>query len=322
MTAVVRVHALGGPEALRVETLEVPAPAAGELQIRHKAIGINYIDVYHRTGVYPIKLPAVIGSEAAGVVEAVGPGVSGFKPGDRIAYAPVIGAYCEARNLPADRAVPLPHDISDEQAAGMMLKGLTARALLRRAYPVKKGDTVLVQAAAGGVGLILCQWAKSLGATVIGTVGSAEKAALATAHGCDHAILYRQTDFVAAVSDLTRGEGVQAVFDAVGKDTFVKSIRCLAPLGTVVSFGQASGNVEPLDILLLREKGAYVTRCSMAIHVAKRDDLLASAKDLFDTVRSGAVKIEIRRRYALADATQAHRDLEARVTEGSSILVP
>jgi len=318
----IRIHALGGPEVLRWEDVDVLPPPAGQLQIRHTAIGLNYIDVYHRTGIYPIKLPAVIGSEAVGVVEAVGPGVADFKPGDRVTYAPVIGADCEIRNLPADRAVPVPAGISDEEAAGMMLKGMTARALLRRAYPVRKGDTVLVHAAAGGVGLILCQWAKSLGATVLGTVGNEVKAALAAANGCSHTILYRKADFVAAVKDITNGEGVQAVFDGVGKDTFVKSLQCLAPFGTIVSFGQASGHIEPFDILLLREKAAYATRASLAIHVTKRADLLASANDLFDVVKRGAVKILVRRRYALADAAQAHLDIEGRATEGSSVLIP
>jgi NADPH2:quinone reductase len=318
----VRIHSLGGPEVLRWEEVAVPAPAAGELQVRHRAIGLNFIDVYHRTGVYPIGLPAVIGSEAAGVVEALGPGVSGFKAGDRVAYAPLIGAYCELRNLPAERAIPLPAAIADEQAAGMMLKGMTARAILRRAYPVKRGDRVLVHAAAGGVGLILCQWAKSLGATVLGTVGSEEKAALAKANGADHAILYRQTDFVPAVKELTGGEGVNAVFDGVGRDTFLKSLQCMAAFGTIVSFGQASGRVEPLDIIALRDKALYATRCSLAIHVTKRADLLESANDLFAAVQGGAVKIAVRRRYALKDAVQAHRELEARATDGSSILIP
>jgi NADPH2:quinone reductase len=322
MPKAVRIHSLGGPEALHWEEIAVAPPAAGELQIRHTAIGLNFIDVYHRTGVYPIGLPAIIGSEAAGVVEAVGPGVAGFRAGDRVTYAPVIGAYCELRNLPADRAIPLPSGIADQQAAGMMLKGMTARALVRRAYAVKPGDTVLVHAAAGGVGLILCQWAKSLGATVLGTVGSEEKAALAAANGCDHTILYRKTDFVPAVKDLTGGEGVQAVFDGVGRDTFLKSLQCMAAFGTIVSFGQASGRVEPFDIVALRDKALYATRCSLAIHVTQRADLLASAKDLFAAVQSGAVRIAVRRRYALADAVAAHRDLEARATDGSSIFIP
>jgi NADPH2:quinone reductase len=318
----VRIHSLGGPEVLRWEDVAVPPPAAGEVQVRHTAIGLNYIDVYHRTGVYPIGLPAIIGSEAAGIVEAVGPGVAGVKAGERVTYAPVIGAYCELRNLPADRAIPLPAGIADEQAAGMMLKGMTARSLLRRAYPVKRGDKVLVHAAAGGVGLILCQWAKSLGATVLGTVGSEEKAALAAANGCDHTILYRSTDFVAAVKDLTGGEGVHAVFDGVGKDTFLKSLQCMAPFGTIVSFGQASGRVDPFDIVALRDKALYATRCSLAIHVTRRADLLAAANDLFAAVQSGAVQIALRRRYALKDAVQAHRELEARATDGSSIFIP
>jgi NADPH:quinone reductase len=318
----IRIHKTGGPEVLHYEDVEVPAPAAGELTIRHKAIGLNYIDISHRTGLYPVKLPAIIGSEAAGVVEAIGPGVAGFKAGDRVTYAPVIGAGCQVRNLPADRAIPIPDGISDEQAAGMMLKGMTARCLLRSARNPQAGDTVLVHAAAGGVGLILCQWAKSLGVTVIGTVGSEEKAALAQANGCHHTILYRQADFVAAVNDITKGAGVQAVFDAIGRDTFVKSIRCLAPFGTAVSYGQASGNVEPMDVLLLRDKSAYATRVSLAVQVSTRADLLATASDLFNVVLRGAVKIDVRRRYPLADTARAHGDLEGRNTEGSSILVP
>lgn len=318
----IRIHTLGGPEVLRWEDIAVAAPASGELLVRHAAIGLNFIDIYHRTGIYPIPLPAIIGSEAVGIVESVGPDVSAFKPGDRITYAPLIGAYCEIRTLPAERAIPVPAGISDDEVAGMMLKGMTARSLLRRAYPVKKGDAILVHAAAGGVGLILCQWAKSLGATVLGTVGSEEKAALAAANGCNHPIQYRKMDFVGAVRDITKGEGVQAVYDGVGKDTFLKSIECLAPCGVIVSFGQASGRVEPFDVVLLRAKAAYVTRASLAVHVTKRADLIASANDLFDVVRRGSVKIAVRRRYALSDAVNAHRDLEGRITDGSSIFVP
>ncbi len=318
----IRIHALGGPEVLRWEDIEVSPPGRGELQVRHTAIGLNFIDVYHRTGVYPIKLPAIIGSEAAGIVESVGPDVTGFKPGDRVTYAPLIGAYCQIRTLPAERAIPVPAGISDDEVAGMMLKGMTARSLLCRAYPVKKGDAVLVHAAAGGVGLILCQWASSLGATVLGTVGSEEKATLAAANGCSHPILYRKVDFAGAVGEITKGKGVQAVFDGVGKDTFLKSLECLAPFGTIVSYGQASGRVEPFDIVLLREKAAYATRASLAIHVTKRADLLASANDLFDVVQRGAVKIAVRRHYALSDAEKAHRDLEGRKTDGSSVLIP
>lgn len=318
----IRIHTLGGPEVLRWEDIEVSAPSPGELQVRHTAIGLNFIDIYHRTGIYPIPLPAIIGSEAVAIVESVGPDVSEFKPGDRITYAPLIGAYCEIRNLPAERAIPVPAGISDHEAAGMMLKGMTARSLVRRAYPVRKGDAILVHAAAGGVGLILCQWAKSLGATVLGTVGSEEKAALAAANGCDHPIEYRKVDFVGAVKTITQGVGVQAVYDGVGRDTFLKSLECLAPFGTIVSFGQASGRVEPFDIVLLRAKAAYVTRASLAVHVTNRADLLASANDLFDVVKRGAVKIAVRRRYALSDAIHAHRDLEGRITDGSSVLIP
>jgi NADPH:quinone reductase len=322
MTKAIRIHATGGPEVLQYEDVDVPTPGAGELRIRHLAIGLNPIDLSHRTGGYPVKLPAVIGSEAVGVIETIGSGVTGFKAGDRVAYAPVIGAYSQARILPADRAVPVPDGLSDEQAAGMMLKGMTARCAIRSARNLKAGDTVLVQAVAGGVGLILAQWAKSLGATVIGTVGSEEKAKLARENGCHHVVLYRETDFVAAVNDLTKGEGVQAVFDGVGKDTFVKSIQCTAPFGTLVSYGQASGGVPPVDINLLRDRNVYMTRTALAARVAKRADLLATASELFDAVLKGAVKINVRKRYPLADIAQAHADLQAGKNSGSSILIP
>ena len=319
---VIRIHETGGPEVLKFEEIDVPAPGAGELTVRHKAIGLNPIDITHRVGAYPVKLPAVIGSEAAGVVEAIGPDVTGLKIGDRVTYAPVIGADSQVRNLPADRAIPIPDGISDEQAAGMMLKGMTARCALRSAQNIKSGDTVLVHAAAGGVGTILSQWARSLGMTVIGTVGSAEKAAIAKANGCHHTVLYREVDFVEAVNEITKGVGVQAVFDAVGKDTFVKSINCTATFGALISFGQASGQVPPVDINLLRDRNVFINRTALAPRVVKREDLLATAKALFDVVLSGGVKIDIRRRFALADAAKAHVELAAGKTEGSTILIP
>jgi len=319
----IRIHALGGIDVLRWEEVEVPPPGPGEIQLRHTAIGLNFIDIYHRIGLYSASLPAIIGSEGCGIVEAVGADVTEIRQGDRIAYAPVIGADAEVRNLAADRAVPVPDDIHDELAAAMMLKGLTARSLVGRTYPVKAGDMVLIHAAAGGMGLIMCQWAKHLGATVIGTVGSKQKADLAAAHGCDHPILYREVDFVAAVREITSGNGVPVVYDAVGRDTFLKSLDCLAPFGLMVSYGQASGRVEPLDIVQLARKGAlYLTRPSLPVYVRKRCDLLEAAAELFDLVRGGDIKVEINRRYQLRDVAIAHRDLEARATIGSNILIP
>lgn len=323
MVHAIRIHETGGTEVLRWEEVNLSPPGAGELRIRHTAIGLNFIDIYHRTGIYPTPLPAVIGSEGVGVVEQVGPGVEGFTLGDRIAYASVIGADAEVRNIAADRAVKLPDDIDDDLAAACMLKGLTAHSLIRRAYPVKAGETILVHAAAGGTGLILCQWAKSLGATVIGTVGSREKAELAAANGCDHPVLYREVDFVEAVKDITKGQGLPVVYDSVGRDTFVKSLDCLAPFGMMVSYGQASGRVEPLDIISLARKGAlYLTRPSLPVYIARREHLLWAANDLFEVLRSGAVKINITARYPLADAARAQADLERRQTTGSVILRP
>ncbi len=324
MTKAIRVHKPGGPEVLSWDDVEPPPPGQGEVRLRHTAIGLNYIDTYHRSGLYPLPLPTVIGSEGAGVVEAPGPGVTDFKVGDRVAYgnAPV-GSYAEARNIPAGRLVKVPDGISDRQAASMMLKGMTAQYLIRRTYKVQKGDTILLHAAAGGVGLILTQWAKRLGATVIGTVGSREKAELAKAHGCDHVILYREEDFVKRVKEITGGVGVPVVYDAVGKDTFLKSLDCLRPFGLMVNFGNASGPAEPLNVLLLSQKGSlYVTRPTLATHVAKREDLVAIANELFDVVKSGAVKIEINQTYPLKEAQRAHRDLEGRKTTGSTVLLP
>ncbi|RMD62088.1 MAG: quinone oxidoreductase [Alphaproteobacteria bacterium] len=324
MTKAIRIHKPGGPEALVWEDVEVGEPGPGEVRIRHTAIGLNFIDVYHRTGLYPLEYPSGLGMEAAGVVEAVGEGVRDLRPGDRVAYAsPPVGAYAEARLMPADRVVRLPDEIDDRTAAAMMLQGMTVQYLIRRTYRVQKGDTVLFHAAAGGVGLIACQWLKHLGATVIGTVGSAAKAELARAHGCTHAINYREEDFVARVKELTGGEGVPVVYDSVGRDTFDGSLQCLRPLGLMVSFGNASGPVPPFDLGRLAQLGSlYITRPTLMTYTAKREDLVASANELFQVVLSGAVKIEINQTYPLKDAAQAHRDLEARRTTGSTILLP
>ncbi|MGH6934117.1 MAG: quinone oxidoreductase family protein [Dongiaceae bacterium] len=321
----IRFHRTGGPEVLSWDEVAVDAPGAGQILIRHTAVGLNYIDTYHRSGLYPVPaLPSGVGLEAAGVIEAIGGGVTEFREGDRIAYGTgPIGAYCERRVMPADKAIKLPGAISDRTGAAMMLQGLTAQYLLRRTYRVKAGDKILVHAAAGGVGLILCQWAKHLGATVIGTAGTPEKAALAKAHGCDHVILYRSEDFVKSVREITAGTGVAVVYDGVGKDTFMGSLDCLAPLGMMVSFGNASGPVPPVDLLLLSQKGSlFVTRPTLMTYTAKRADLVAAASELMDAVQTGAVKIEVNQDYPLREAAQAHRDLEARKTTGSSILLP
>lgn len=322
MTYAIRIHQTGGPEVMRWEKVEVGQPGPGEVRLRHSAVGLNFIDVYHRTGLYPIQTPATPGLEAAGTVEEVGADVTELKVGDRVAYAsPPMGAYAEARLMPADRLVKLPDGISDKQAAAMMLRGMTARYLLRQTYAVKRGDRILIHAAAGGVGLIVCQWAKHLGATVIGTVGSDEKAALAKAHGCDHPIVYTREDFVARVNEITNGEKVAVVYDSVGKDTFMKSLDCLKPLGMMVSFGQSSGPVAAFDPSILSAKGSlFLTRPTVMKYTERREDLVANASDLFDVVRQGQVKIEIGQTYPLKDAAQAHRDLEARNTTGSTVL--
>lgn len=324
MTHAIRIHRHGGPEELKWETVEVGAPGENEVRIRHTAVGLNFIDTYHRTGLYKIPLPSVLGREAAGVVEALGTGVTDLKPGDRVAYgAAPIGAYAEARLVPADRVVKIPANVTDQQAASIMLKGMTAQYLLRRTYPVRAGDTILFHAAAGGVGLILCQWAKHLGVTVIGTVGSEEKGVLAKAHGCDHIINYSKEDFVARVAEITGGKKCAAVYDGVGKDTFMKSLDCVRPRGLVALFGNASGKVEPLDLGVLAGKGSlFVTRPTLDTHVASRGELIATANDLFDVVGRGIVKIEVNQTYALKDAAEAHRDLEARKTTGSTVLIP
>lgn len=327
MTKAIRIHAPGGPEELRWEDVAVGDPGPGEVRLRQTAVGLNYIDVYHRTGLYPLpSLPAVIGMEGAGVVEALGAEVSDLKEGDRVAYAaPPVGAYAQARLMPADRLIKLPdapNTISDRQAAAMMLQGMTVRYLIRRTYPVKKGETVLFHAAAGGVGLIACQWLKHLGATVIGTVGSEEKAELARAHGCAHTINYRREDVAAKVKELTDGAGVPVVYDSVGKDTFEGSLSSLQPLGLLVGFGNASGPVPPFELGRLAAMGSlYITRPTLMTYTAKRADLVAAARDLFDVVLSGAVKIEINQTYPLSETAQAHRDLEARKTTGSTVLL-
>jgi NADPH2:quinone reductase len=324
MTHAIRIHAPGGPEALRWDEVDIPAPAAGEVLLRQTAIGVNYIDVYHRTGLYPVaQHPAVIGMEGAGVVEAVGPDVTDLRPGDRVAYAcPPMGAYAERRVAPAAQMVRIPDGVSDKVAAAIMLKGMTAQYLLKDTAPVRAGDTVLVHAAAGGVGLILCQWAKHLGCTVIGTVGSEEKAALARAHGCDHPILYTREDFAERVKAITSGKGARIVYDSVGRDTFMKSLDALAMTGRLVSFGQSSGPMEPISLGILSPKSASVSRPVLFHYTAARQDLLRIAGDLFDVVGRGIVRIEPPREYALKDAAQAHRDLEARRTTGSLILIP
>jgi len=323
MTHAIRFHKPGGPEVLIWEEIELGKPGPGEARIRHTAVGLNFVDIYNRAGVYPVQLPSGLGSEAAGVVEEVGSGVTDLKPGDRVAYGSApLGAYAEARLIPADRLIKLPDNIDDKTAAAMMLKGLTVQYLIRQTYRVKAGDTILLHAAAGGVGLILGQWAKHLGATVIGTVGSDDKAMLARDHGCAHTIVYSREDFVKRVDEITEGRKVPVVYDSVGKDTFLKSLDCLAPLGLVALFGQSSGSVDPLNLGLLAQKGSlYVTRPTLNTYGAKRDHLVAMAKELFEVVQSGAVRIEVNQTYPLRDAARAHSDLAARKTTGSTVLV-
>ncbi|MGA8048696.1 MAG: quinone oxidoreductase [Burkholderiales bacterium] len=324
MAKAIRFHKTGGPEVLQLDDVTVGDPGQGQVRVRHTAIGVNFLDTYQRSGLYPIQLPAGAGNEGAGVVEAVGAGVTTLKAGDRVAYtgAPS-GSYCDVRLYPADRLVKTPEGISDEQAASIMLKGMTAHYLIHRTYAVKRGDTVLFHAAAGGVGLIACQWLKALGATVIGTVGSDAKAAIAKAHGCDHTIVYSRENFVERVKEITGGKGVPVVYDSVGKSTFDGSLDCLRPFGMMVLFGNASGPVPPFNLGVLAQKGSlYVTRPTLVTYIAARADLEATSKALFDVIKSGKVKVEITGRYKLADAAQAHRDLEARKTTGQIILVP
>src|SRR5215468_6116287 len=325
MVAAVRVHKTGGPEVLTFEDIQVPTPGPGQIKIKNHASGINFIDTYFRSGMYPspVGLPFVSGNEGAGEVTAVGSGVTDIKVGDRVGYTSALGAYAAERILPADRAVKIPDKISYEQAAAMMLKGMTVQYLVRQTYKVKKGDNVLIHAAAGGVGLIACQWANHLGANVIGTVGSKEKAELAKKNGCHHVILYKDEDFVAKVKDITGGKLCDVVYDGVGKTTFPGSLDCLKPLGMFASFGSASGPIEAFNIGILAQKGSlFATRPTLNTYTATREDLLATAKDLFDVVGSGAVKIPVNQKYPLKDAQKAHRDLEGRGTTGSSILLP
>lgn len=321
MTHAIRFYQTGGPEVMKWEILDPGTPGPGQVLVRHTAVGLNYIDVYHRNGTYPVNLPATPGMEGAGIVESVGSGVDDFRPGDRVAYASgPMGAYAEVRTMPADRLVHVPEGIADDQAAAMMLQGLTAHYLLRRTYPVKAGDTILVHAAAGGVGLLLCQWAKHLGAKVLGTVGTEEKATLALAHGCDHAILYRREDFRQRVVELTHGAKVQVVYDSVGRDTFDQSLDCLAPLGMMVSFGQSSGPIPPFDMGKLGAKGSlFLTRPSLMAYTANRSDLLKGADELFQMVATEKLKIPVMQRYPLKEAAQAHADLEARKTTGATV---
>ncbi len=325
MTKAIRFHSTGGPEVLKWEDVDVGSPGKGEILIRHTAVGLNFIDVYHRSGLYPVAaLPAVPGLEGAGVIEEVGADVADLVVGQRIAYASVpIGSYSEKRLMPADRVVAIPDGIEDRHAAAMMLKGMTAQYLLRRTYAVQAGDSILVHAAAGGVGLILCQWARHLGATVIGCVGTEEKAELARARGCDHAIVTAGGDFSGRVREITGGEGVAVVYDSVGKETFQGSIDCLRPMGMMVSYGNASGPVPAFEPGLLAAKGSlFLTRPSLMNYTAKRDDMVASANELFEVVGGGHVTVNVNQTYALADAAQAHTDLEARKTTGSTVLLP
>jgi len=321
MPHAIRIHKTGGPEVLQWEDVDVGKPGPGQVTIRQEAAGLNFIDVYHRTGLYKQELPFTPGVEGAGVVEALAADVTNVKKGDRVAYAGPIGGYAEQRLIDADRLVKLPDGISCEQAAGMMLQGMTAQMLLRSVFPVQEGDTILVHAAAGGVGLIMCQWAAALGATVIGTVGTKEKAELARAHGCAHPIVYSKQDFVAQVARITSGAKLPVVYDSVGRDTFMKSLNCLKVRGLMVSFGNASGPPDPIAPGLLAQKGSlYLTRPTLFHYIATREQLEQSAGELFDMVGSGKVKIEVKQRFALKDAAEAHRQLEARKTSGSTIL--
>jgi len=324
MVKAIRMNRVGGPEVMELVEVDLPPPGPGEVRMRHAAIGLNYIDVYHRTGLYPQPLPGALGVEGAGVVEEVGEGVTDLKVGDRVAYGGrPLGAYSEARNIPASQLLVLPEKIDFETAAAMMLQGLTVQYLFHRTAPLKAGDTVLFHAAAGGVGLIACQWARVMGINLIGTVGSEEKAALAIENGATHVINYNKENFTERVKELTGGKGVSVVYDSIGKDTFTGSLDCLQQLGLMVSFGNASGPVPPFGLNELASRGSlFITRPSLMAYMARREDLEASAKSLFGVVSSGEVKIDIRQRYALADVRQAHIDLEARKTTGSSILLP
>jgi len=323
MVHAIRIHQTGGPEVMKWDSVEVPAPGPGQVRLKQQGVGVNYIDVYQRSGLYKMPLPFVAGSEGSGEVVAVGPGVTDFKVGDRGAYAGAAGGYAEERVMPADRLVKLPDKIDYKTGAAMMLQGMTVRYLLRETYKVGKGTTMLLHAAAGGIGLIASQWARHLGATIIGTVSTPEKAQLAKEHGCTHVINYKTEDFVKRTRELTNGQGVDVVYDAVGKDTYPGSLDCLKPLGLWVSFGNASGAITNFDLLLLSAKGSlYATRPTLGTYIAKRADLVANAAELFDVVTKGIVKINVNHTYALKDAVQAHRDLEARKTTGSIVLLP
>lgn len=324
MPYAIRIHATGGPDVLSYDEVAVGAPGAGEARVRHTAIGLNYIDTYHRSGLYPLPMPAGIGQEAAGVVEAVGTGVDWVKPGDRVAYAGgPTGAYATERVLPADKLVKIPDGVDDVTAATLMLKGLTVQYLFRQTHPLKAGDTILFHAAAGGVGLIACQWAKALGVTMIGTVGSDAKAELARANGCAHTIVYTREDFVARVKEITGGKGVPVVYDSIGKDTFPQSLDCLSPRGLFVSFGNASGPVAAFSLGLLAQKGSlFVTRPTLFAYANTRTALNAMAEDMFALVKAGKIKSEARQRFALKDAAEAHRTLESRGTTGATVLIP
>jgi NADPH2:quinone reductase len=322
-TRAIRIHETGGTEVLRWEEVEIGRPGPGEVLLRQTAVGLNFIDTYHRTGLYPIELPAVLGQEGSGVVEEVGPGVAEFKPGDRVAYGLHAGAYAGSRVLPANLLVPLPESIDERTAAAVMLKGLTAHYLLRRTHCVKPGETILIHAAAGGVGLIACQWAHHLGATVIGTVGTPEKAELARAHGCSHPVLYDREDFVARVREITGGRGVPVVYDSVGKATFLRSLDCLAPLGLMVSFGQSSGAIPPLQLGVLAQKGSlFLTRPTLGHYISERKELLSASAELLEAIERGMIRVEVGQTYPLEEAARAHADLEARRTTGSTLLVP
>jgi NADPH:quinone reductase len=323
MEKAIRFHQTGGPEVLRLEDVDVGDPGPGTARVRHAAIGVNFVDIYHRSGLYPLPLPSGLGVEGAGTVEAVGAGVGNVREGDRVAWVGPPGAYAEAAIVPADRLVKLPQGIDERVAAAILLKGLTVHALVRRTHPVKAGETVLWHAAAGGVGLIAVQWLKAIGATVIGTAGSDEKAALARAHGCDHVVVYTREDVPKRVRELTGGAGVPVVYDAVGKATFEGSLDSLSPLGLMVSFGNASGAVPPFDLAVLSRKGSlFLTRPTVFTYIAKREDLERGATELFDLVRAGKLKVEIGRTWPLAAAADAHRALQARETTGSVILIP
>jgi len=323
-TNAIRVHKQGGPEEMKWEVVDLPTIKEGEVLIKHTAIGLNYIDTYHRSGLYPMPVPLTLGIEGAGIIEEVGENVSDLKVGDRVAYAsPPTGSYAEVKVMPAARLVKIPDNISDEIAAAIMLKGMTVEYLVRRTYNVKAGQTVLFHAAAGGVGLIACQWLKAIGATTVGTVGSEEKAALAKANGCDHTILYREENFVDKVKEITNGEGVPVVYDGIGKDTALQGLDCLSPLGLMVIFGNASGNAPPIDTGLLAAKGSlFLTRPTLMTYNAKREALVDSAQQVFNMVGSGKINISINARYDLKDAAQAHKDLESRKTTGSTLLMP